>query len=411
MIFEKRLKVFRYFLIISFSSVLLQNLNAQPGSISPSAVRIDCDKLELFQEGFAVVRKGDKDAVINRKGEFVITYGRMIISHGFKDGLCVVNNGSDRSGVIDTTGKLILPFKFKIKPADDDGFLYVADVTSKSPNYWLRRDGKKIPSNITRRFSNGLAVVRKRMNDESDDSELFCGYVNRAGETVIPFHFLEARNFSEGLAVAQALDEDGNKRWGVIDIKGNTVVPFKRGYAPGNFHSGRSYFFHGIRNEYDYGYMDRKGVVRIKVKASENDIQIVETSRPSHLQQEIPQLNFQDGYVISIFKARLDPSPFRILDTLGNVTEIKMNLFRHNSEEPYQIRNGTMISEDMGLRGLINVKGEVLLPTIFNELSFFDPASGLAKASIVNEGQFVEGYINRQGVFVIIKATPGSQGK
>jgi hypothetical protein len=413
MIIKKQLQVFRYFLIISFSSVALQNLSAQPGSISSGAIRIDCDQMEPFQEGVAVVRKGDKDAVINRKGEFVVSYGSMLISsHGFKKGLCVVNNGSSKSSAIDTTGRLLLPFQFEIKPADEDGFLYVAGFTSKSAKYWLRRDGMKIPSKTARTYSNGLAVVRKSVKGDSGaDPELLCGYVNRAGETVIDHRFLEARPFSEGLAVVEALDEGGLKRWGVIDIKGNTVIPVEWGYAPGNFHSGLSYVFSPDHKEFVYGYIDKTGAVRIKIKAGKNDRQIVETSGPSHLQQEIPHLNFQDGYVISMFKGKLDSSPFRILDTLGNVTEIKTNLFRHNSSEPYQIKNGSMLCENMGMLGLVNIRGELLLPNIFNDLSFFDPISGLAKASIMNEGQFVEGYINRDGVFVIIKATGGSQGK
>jgi hypothetical protein len=46
------------------------------------------------------------------------------------------------------------------------------------------------------------------------------GYINIAGEVVIPFEFSNAHPFSEGLALAA----NAKGLWGYIDMKGNSII-------------------------------------------------------------------------------------------------------------------------------------------------------------------------------------------
>lgn len=47
------------------------------------------------------------------------------------------------------------------------------------------------------------------------------GYVNQAGEIIIPFQYDFANDFSEGLAAVRKMYD-----WGFIDETGNTIIPF-----------------------------------------------------------------------------------------------------------------------------------------------------------------------------------------
>lgn len=77
-------------------------------------------------------------------------------------------------------------------------------------------------------FSEGYSQIRK------NDSPLF-GYINRLGEMVIVPQFIDASNFSNGVAAVKS----SNGLWGYIDYKGNYIIqpkyidamPFYDNYA------------------------------------------------------------------------------------------------------------------------------------------------------------------------------------
>lgn len=62
-------------------------------------------------------------------------------------------------------------------------------------------------------FSEGLAAVEKKGEE---------GYIDKKGNTVIPFQFEQAGKFQEGLAPVKK-----NGKWGYINQKGNVIIPFQ----------------------------------------------------------------------------------------------------------------------------------------------------------------------------------------
>jgi len=55
------------------------------------------------------------------------------------------------------------------------------------------------------KFKEGLAVAQK--HKENGEKSLF-GYINKVGETVIPFEYFHGRDFSEGLAAVANFKEE-----------------------------------------------------------------------------------------------------------------------------------------------------------------------------------------------------------
>jgi hypothetical protein len=87
----------------------------------------------------------------------------------------------------------------------------------------------------------------------------YYGYIDQAGNIVIPAVFLAATDFSEGLA---AVRQDGN--YGYIDIKGNFVIPPQFDYAT-SFSEGLAVVYNDARPF----YIDRQGQTKIRPDVAE----------------------------------------------------------------------------------------------------------------------------------------------
>jgi hypothetical protein len=95
----------------------------------------------------------------------------------------------------------------------------------------------------------------------------------------------------------------------------------------------------------------------------------------------------------------------KIIDEKGVIKNLK---FQEGSIISH-FRNGIAIfrtynNQSETVFGMTNSKGDIILQPIFTELSPFDEVSGLAKArkSDIRTGEIIDGYINKQGIFVII---------
>jgi hypothetical protein len=140
-------------------------------------VELEYSKIQNFQAEGAWVMKDKKWGLINLEGEIVIPFQFSSVSY-FKEALASVKL-NDKYGYIDSQGKTVIPFIY------DYAF----------------------------EFSEGLASVCL-----VDDS---CGYINKAGDIVIPFKFETnyGSEFSEGLAEVRL-----NGLTGFINKNGNIVV-------------------------------------------------------------------------------------------------------------------------------------------------------------------------------------------
>lgn len=229
---------------------------------------VNYDYVGDFQDGMAIVNKGEKIGFIDKMGNEVIPciYDFMEDADcSFREGLAFVRQG-DKCFFIDKEGKK--PFDFKYDSANNfsEG---LAVVWKDGKCGYIDSKGNEVIALSDKYayydFSEGLAAVGKdgkygfidksgnlvipiNYDDigEMDSEPYFheglsavCknekyGYIDKSGKEVIPFKYTYAHGFSEGLAVVKQ-----NDKWGFIDKNGSIVIPcvfdepavFSEGYA------------------------------------------------------------------------------------------------------------------------------------------------------------------------------------
>jgi len=164
-------------------------------------------------------------------------------------------------GYIDVTGKLAIPYQFGSvgnfdsgtaivsKYYDDNGkevLPYEDQYHNRSKQRWgvIDKTGKQIiPCQYESiyLFRCGLAPVKK-------DGKY--GYLNRSGEVVVPFIYDRADLFYGGYAQVHI-----NHKFGLIDTAGNVIVPLVYDGV-----SDLSYCFAAVKKNGKCGYVNEKGV-------------------------------------------------------------------------------------------------------------------------------------------------------
>ncbi len=205
-----------------------------------------------FRGDLALVEKNGKKGYINKKGGFEINpiYKNATV---FSEGVAITVQAEGAPTVINTAGKAL----FTLKKATRmhvfcDGRAMYGQYDEKGNIYYGYVDtgGKTVirPAyQNARNFNEGLAAVT---NNEGN-----WGYINKAGKLEINYQFNNAGYFHNGHAVVS----DANGNYGVIDTKGRYVInpQFSFMVADGDryiiqFPSGN-----------DYGWCDAKGKIII----------------------------------------------------------------------------------------------------------------------------------------------------
>jgi hypothetical protein len=237
------------------------------------------NSVEPFSEGLGLVGNGEHFGFIDKAGN-VIVEGIYVAAKPFRNGVAIVCKEENKCGLIDKTGKEVVPFKYHTINAFSEG---LADVRlSETGKFgYIDVTGKMVTDfkydfagDITEGM--GLVEVNKKF-----------GYIDRSGKEVIPMKFTGGRFFHEGLAVVEAegkkgfIDKSGtlmmwgkysclddfseglaavclDGRFGYVDRDGKTIVPhqydrafqFKQGLA-------------AVKKDGKIGFIDNKGKVVI----------------------------------------------------------------------------------------------------------------------------------------------------
>lgn len=106
-------------------------------------------------------------------------------------------------------------------------------------------------------FKDGLSLVRNDYfdSDKSDFNDNY-GFIDKTGKVVIPLEYNEAYPFAEGLAAVKL-----DKKWGFIDKTGKIIIPFKYNEA-NSFTEGLAC----VNKRDKYGYINKNGEVVIPFK-------------------------------------------------------------------------------------------------------------------------------------------------
>lgn len=174
-----------------------------------------------FSEDVAFISYGGKWGAINSSGKLIIPFKYQ--SHGeFSDGLAPVSL-NDKWGFINKQGTLVVPTKYDSAENFRDG---LACVELNGKFGAINKQGVVIiPIKYDKAFSfsEGLASVLK-------DGKY--GFINKNGSLVISCKFQEAEDFSDGLSAVRL-----DSKYGYIDKEGKVVLPFNF-LSAGNFKDG-----------------------------------------------------------------------------------------------------------------------------------------------------------------------------
>lgn len=170
-------------------------------------VPIKYNNVKDFKDGISLVNLNGKNFFINRKGEKTLTNLKNF-SQVYSEGLFIVGSGIyEPMGVMDTTGKIIVPFNYLVIQEFYDGMANVTNDLKK--NGFINKEGKLvIPMEYESHmfFSEGLGAVMKEVNGKPK-----WGAFDREGEIVIPFEFDFIQMFRDGVAPVYI-----NGRWGLL---------------------------------------------------------------------------------------------------------------------------------------------------------------------------------------------------
>lgn len=196
--------------------------------------------VEIFQEGGLSGLKKDGKVILKP------TY---TLIDDFKDGFAQVANSEQTShgyvtkfGVIDKTGKLIIPVKYDAISSFHGN---VASVSIKGKSGLVDKTGKELTPQkyddiMSYPYDEGF--YRVRIGDKK-------GLVNYEGKEFIPVKYDEIKDFDEGLI---RVSIDG--KWGYLDKNGNEFLPLKYQDLK-NFAHGLA----GAKLNGKWGFIDRQG--------------------------------------------------------------------------------------------------------------------------------------------------------
>lgn len=187
---------------------------------------------------------------IDDNGKFAIkpVYSR---AEEFQDNGLAVAGTDGKLGLIDIRGRYVVQPLYSDISSFSDGR---AVVQEDSGFKVIDEKGNIIfgPEGYISSFSDGRAVFYR----QSGDSRLLYGYIDTDGNVVVPPGYEYANPFSEGLAVARAV----NGGYDLIDTGGNVISTFDY-YNLGNYSGGLLAFQE--KQDSKYGYINKNGNVVI----------------------------------------------------------------------------------------------------------------------------------------------------
>ncbi len=147
----------------------------------------------------AVGTKPDRTGwgLINRKGEYKVQPIYTHIDEG-QDGNRIMVELKGKHGVIDTTGKIIIPIKyFNIYGGDESGFYAVQNSDDQFDKTYLDMDGKEFLKTKVKYLYGAEGSKLIPFRDPVTELE---GYVDRSGNIAIKPTFKKVSPFAEGMA-------------------------------------------------------------------------------------------------------------------------------------------------------------------------------------------------------------------
>ena len=182
------------------------------------------DSIDNIGEGTVGVKVGDKYGYANTAGELVIEAKYDRIS-SFYEGFAEV--GIDNlSGIIDKTGREIIPLRYYYIMRSQDGYFIPVDHQESTMAVFNRKGEQVLPAEYSmiseyeeessmefRLFIKGITIALKNE---------YWGVIDEQGKEILPFEYERLSLLDNGWLIAA---KDGKE--GVIDRQGKVIIPFE----------------------------------------------------------------------------------------------------------------------------------------------------------------------------------------
>ncbi|HRN55152.1 MAG TPA: WG repeat-containing protein [Agriterribacter sp.] len=393
----------------------------QPGDVHPDARVIDADILFPFNKGAAVVQKGTAFGLINKKGDFIVPYNKYSFNQSFlmdgktgawsQGGIFIVGSPVHGTGswVINYEGKLITGEYPSLGWFLTNNRL-MAYTQDKNENIiFMNAEGQKHilkhnPDYSIRpeTYSEDAVVVW------ANNSKGGAGFKNMKDEWIVKPKYDLVEPFSEGLARVTKENEFGELKYGYINKEGKEVIGliFSRGLD--DFKGGLAKVYPKDRTEFVEAYIDKKGNVVAKLdkayKYLGDGLYLESSKRRNILNAEgkiIPANEFLKTYGV-VLNTSTDKE-LDIIDWLGVSKQNYIGKIRFVRE---------LKQSGVASYGFVNLETKKVVEGRFvgsGNAFVFDPVSKLGTAQFYinkdmgHKSPLREGYINEDGVFMIIK--------
>ena len=297
---------------------------------------------------------------INNKGD-VIIQPQFDKAEPFSDGLALVEVDT-MDGFIDTKGAYVIKPQYYIAFSFSEGLAAVCKSAESNFGYIDTSGNLVIDHNYfwADSFSEGSAAVRMPDNGKM-------GYIDKSGNIIIAGKYDRAYLFSDGLG---RIEEDGqnsppnSRRVGFIDKQGTQVIDFFDGAE--DFSEGLA----AVRVNWKWGFIDMTGDIVIPPVYGLVD-------------------SFSEGYT----SVECENDKYAFIDKTG--AQITNCSFDDTSSFNEGLA-GVLLG---GKWGYINSKGEFAIKPQYSYGHDF--LNGIARVRIIKNDWFYEGYIDRQGKYVI----------
>ncbi|NLB24502.1 MAG: WG repeat-containing protein [Clostridiales bacterium] len=227
----------------------------------------------------------------------------------FSQGIAkVYNKDKGVCAYIDTTGKLITPYKYEPAGSGNivtDGLMRVAIDGPEVVNAIMNGDGIAYSESI----GTTTTVVMKSGKRLKYDPKY--GFINTKGKEVIPLQFYEAYSFQEGRAtVFQYQGATAGYKYskvGYIDTTGKIIVPYK--YGGENLYDGKAFTYKdGLVPFFEYlgkaGFLSDGTVLLPPGGIMDKQGKIIIPSNPSRLYHSYNfGLKWEDGIIVNCYYA------------------------------------------------------------------------------------------------------------
>lgn len=445
--FDSEMSVYFYYdkNLDDFEGLILVNKKKKYGYIDETGKTIipfNYYSGSKFSEGKARVNvSGLYYSYIDKTGKVLLSTP-YFDAEDFSDGMAMVKKGK-LCGYIDATGKEVIPCLYQSAEPFSNGY---AKVTLNGVAYYIDKNGITPVNEAVGGFVNGVAGVKRngkwglidslsndlivpaKYDSIGDFSNGYVavklggkwGFVDVTGKEITPIKYERTTPFNEGIASVQL-----DKKWGAIDKSGRELIP--------NLYDEMGLFSQGLAMvalDGKYGYVDGTGKRTVPLKYNYLH-ESVNRLVPANLGGTIVDGMIEGGkwgFVDRFTGAELTPfiydqvgahvrfdvfnvmqqSKTGLMDNRGKLlTPIKydrLSEFSPNGLAKVNIGGSIQDDGDFGYAysggkwGFINLKGEEIIPVIYDAVSDFESYDEVYSHTIVNMTDTIN-YVEKYGVY------------